>query len=64
MSKCNKDLYDHDLVEKCRVCKNYSLNSNFGKNKTKKDNVSSEPNFCFKYISYNNRDRLPNNMKN
>ena len=42
MSSCIKDLYDYDLVKKCRVCKNISLKSNFYKNKTKRDGYRSE----------------------
>ena len=33
MSNWIKDLYDYELVKKCRVCKNNSLKSNFNKNK-------------------------------
>ena len=29
MSACIKDLYDYDLVKKCRVCKNISSKSIF-----------------------------------
>ena len=35
MSSCIKELYDYNLVKKCR-CKNILLKSNFNKNKTKK----------------------------
>ena len=34
MSNCFKDLFDYDLVKKCRVCKNVLLKSSFYKNKT------------------------------
>ena len=33
MSTCTKDLFDYDLVKKCRVCKNISLKPYFNKNK-------------------------------
>ena len=42
MSSCIKDLYDYDLVKKCRLCKNNSLKSNFFKNKTKRDGNASQ----------------------
>ena len=74
MSSCIKDLYDYDLVKKCRVCKNVSLKSNFYKNKTKKDGYASECISCRKQY-YNekrektkkyyveNRERLINKQK-
>ena len=31
MSNCIKDLYDYDLVKKCRVCEYISLKSSFNK---------------------------------
>ena len=63
MSNCIKDLYDYDLVKKCRVCKNNLLKSTFNQNKTKKDGYKSECRFCCKKYYYNNRHRLLNNMK-
>ena len=33
MSACIKDLYDYDLVKKCRVCKNVLLKTNFHEKK-------------------------------
>ena len=46
MSTCIKDLYDYDLIKKCRVCKNISLMSNFGKKIKTKDGLQSQCNFC------------------
>ena len=36
MSICIEDLYDYELVKKCRVCKKVLLKSNFNKKKRKK----------------------------
>ena len=63
MSNCIKELYDYELVEKCRVRKNNSLKSNFNKNRTKKDVYRSECRSCCKKSYYENRDRLLNNVK-
>ena len=50
MSSCTKDLYDYNLVKKCRVSKNISLIFKFNKNKTKKDGYRSEcRSFCREY---------------
>ena len=35
MSGCIKDIYDYDLVKKCRVCEKISLKSNFYSKKVK-----------------------------
>ena len=48
MSNCIKDLYDYDLVKKCRVCKNIFSKSIFYKNKIKRDGYRSECIFCCK----------------
>ena len=45
MSTCIKNLYDYDLIEKCRVCKNYSLKFNFNKNTKPKDGLQSQCKF-------------------
>ena len=59
MSKCIKDLYDYDLVKKCRVCKNILLKSNFNKNKKSKDGLQSQCKFCVKDYNknYYNKNR-------
>ena len=41
MSSCIKDLYDYNLVKKCRVCKIILLKSNFYKNTKSKDGLQS-----------------------
>ena len=41
MSTCIKDLYNYDLVKKCRVCENILLKSNFHKNTKSKDGSQS-----------------------
>ena len=64
MSICIQDLYDYDLIENCRACKNTSIKPNFNKNETTKDGYRSECRSCFKEYYYNNRDHLLNNMKN
>ena len=46
MSSCIKDLYDYDLIKKCRVCKNISLKSNLNKNTKSKDGLHSQCEFC------------------
>ena len=43
MSDC-----DHDLFKKWYVCNIIFLKDNFHKNKTKKDNLTSECKFCRK----------------
>ena len=48
MSKSIKDLYESELVKKCRVCKKIPLKSNFNKNKTKKSCYRSECRSCSK----------------
>ena len=63
-TKCFKDLYDYELVKKCRVCKNISLKSKFNKIKTKNDGYRSECRSCCKEYYYYNGDQLLNIMKN
>ena len=74
MRDCIKDLYDYDLIKKCRVCKNILLKSNFHKNKNMSDEFNPQCKFCTKkYYLYNrerkkecdldNRDRLLNKQK-
>ena len=46
MNRCNKDLYDSDLVKKCRVGKNISLKSDFNKNTKSKDGLQSQCELC------------------
>ena len=41
MSSCIKDVYDYDLVKKCRVCKNILLESSFHKNTKYKDGLQA-----------------------
>ena len=53
MSGCIKDLYDYDLVKKCRVCKHISLKSSFYKTKTKRDGLNSECACCCKVFFMN-----------
>ena len=53
MSGCIKDLYDYELVKKCRVCKKISLKSNFNKNRKSKDGLQSQGKFCVKYYKKN-----------
>ena len=64
MSNFIKDLYEYDLIKKCRVCKNISIKSNFNKNKTKNDGYRSECRSCCREYYYDKRDQLLNNMKN
>ena len=68
MSNCMKDLYDYDLVKKCRVCKNISLKSNFNKNKKSNDGLQSQCKFCVKDYNKNyynkNRDSELERRKN
>ena len=45
MSSCIKDLYDYNLVRKCRVCKNNLLKSNCDKNTQSKDGLQSQCKF-------------------
>ena len=42
MSNCFKNLYEYELVKKCRVCKSILLESNFYKIKTKRQGYRSE----------------------
>ena len=53
------DLYDYDLVRKCRVCKNILLKSNFHKNTKSKDGLQSQCKFCVNDYNknYNNKNR-------
>ena len=46
MSNCIKDLYDYNLVKKCRVCKNILLQSNFSRKTKSKDGLQSLCKFC------------------
>ena len=46
MSNCIKDLYDYNLVKKCRVCKNILLKSNFSRKTKSKDGLQSLFEFC------------------
>ena len=46
MSACIKDLFDYELVKKCRVCENISFKSNFSKNTKSKDGLQSQCKFC------------------
>ena len=46
MSTCIKDLYDYDLVKKCRVCKNVLLKSNFSENTKSRDELQSRCKCC------------------
>ena len=46
MSNCIKDLYDYDLVKKCCMCKNISLNSNFNEKTKSKDGLQSQCRYC------------------
>ena len=64
MSLCIEDIYNYDIVKKCRVCKNISLKTIFNKNKTKMDGYRSECRSCCKEYYYNNEDQLLSNMKN
>ena len=61
MSTCIKDLFDYDLVKKCRVCKNVLLTSKFYKNKNISDGLQSQCKFCVKGYNKNyyvaNQDR-------
>ena len=63
MSFCIKDIYDYDLVKKCRVCKNVSLKSIFLKNKTKRDGLNSECASCCKENYMNNSVKLIQKQK-
>ena len=67
MSDCIKELYDYNLIKKCRVCKNFLLKSNFSKNTKSKDEVQSQCKFCLNEYNKNyyvaNRDRLLNKQK-
>ena len=45
MSSCIKDFYVYELVKKCCVCKNISLESNFHKNTKSKDGLQSQRKF-------------------
>ena len=42
MSTCTKDLFDFDLIKKCRVCKFFSFKSNFRKNTKSEGGLQSE----------------------
>ena len=46
MSSCIKDLYDYELIKKCRVYKKISLKSNFCKNTKSKDGLQSQCKSC------------------
>ena len=46
MSCCINDLYDYDLIKKCRVCENISIKCNFNKNTKSKDDLQSQCKFC------------------
>ena len=67
MSSCIKNLYDYDLVKKCRVCENILLKSNFYKNTKSKNGLQSQWNFCVKDYNKNcyedNKHRLLNKQK-
>ena len=67
MSNCIKDLFDYDLVKKCRVCKNISLKSYFNKKTKSKDGLQSQCQFCVNDYDKNyfvdNKDRLLNKQK-
>ena len=60
MSICIKDLFDYNLVKKCRVCKNILLKSTFNKNTKSKDGLQSQSKFCLNNYNKNyyikNRD--------
>ena len=56
MSNCIKDLYDYELVKKCR-CKIISLKSIFHKNKFTKGEYRSACKICEKNFYLNNRNR-------
>ena len=63
MSTCIKDLYDYDLVKKCRVCQKFLLKSNFDKNSKAKDGLQSQRKFCVgdyneKYFNKNRDSEL------
>ena len=63
MSNCIKDLFDYELVKKCRRCGFVSLKSNFHKDSIKKDGYKSECKPCSKEYYYVNRERILNNRK-
>ena len=67
MSNCIKDLYDYNLVKKCRVCKNILLKSIFHKNTKSKDGLQSQCKFCVNDYNknyYKNRDSELERCKN
>ena len=57
MSNCIKDLFDYDLVKKCRRCKNISLKTNFHKNNKRRDGVQRLCKICFKQYHNNRKER-------
>ena len=67
MSNCIKDLFDYNLVKKCRVCKNILLKSNFNKNTKSKVGLQSQCKFCLNDYNKNyyvaNQDRILNKQK-
>ena len=60
MSNYIKELYDYDLVKKCRVCENIPSKSNFNRNTKSKDGLQSQVKFCVNEYNKNyyikNRD--------
>ena len=56
MSISIKDLYDYNLVKKCRVCKNILLKSNFHKNKNTSDGFDPQYELCTKKRYVDNQD--------
>ena len=58
MTTCIKDLFDYDLVKKCRVCGIISLKSNFPNNKNRKDGLQSRCKFCVKEYYLKHNDKL------
>ena len=66
MSNCIKELYDYDLVKKCRVCQNISLKSNYYENTNYKDGLQLNVNCVIDYTKnyyVDNKDRLLNQQK-
>ena len=63
MSNCNRDLYDYELVEKCRVCQNILLKSNFHQNKNMSDGFNPQCKLCTKKYYVENQDRLLKKQK-
>ena len=64
MSNCIKDLFDYDLVKKCRRCEIILLKSNFRKNKNMKDGLQPHCISCVKQKQKQYYNENPDKKKN